>query len=88
MWTPFLLVPNLVTEIKQTKDYQLTTPRLTTGLSSLDKTLGPIIGVGYYEGQMKRLANGRPIKRSKNAWPYLLATVKSHGLSAFGPRRR
>ncbi|MGA9519605.1 MAG: NADH:flavin oxidoreductase/NADH oxidase family protein [Trichococcus sp.] len=88
MARPFVLMPNLVTEIKQTKDFHLTTPRLTTGLSSLDKTLGPIIGVSYYEGQMKRLANGRPIKRRENAWPYLLTTVKLHGLAALRPRRQ
>lgn len=88
MARPFVLVPNLVTEIMKTKDYHLTTPRLTTGISKLDENLGPIIGVSYYEAQMKRIANGRLVKWRRNAWPYLFGTIKSHGVSALRSRRR
>lgn len=88
MARPFVLVPNLVTEIMKIKDYHLTTPRLTTGISKLDENLGPIIGVSYYEAQMKRIANGRLVKWRRNAWPYLFGTIKSHGVSALRSRRR
>ncbi|MGF0112447.1 NADH:flavin oxidoreductase/NADH oxidase family protein [Streptococcus sp. SGI.013] len=85
---PFVLRPSLVNDYREDSDLQLSTPRLTTGLPKLDKAFGPIIGVSYYEAQMKRLAKGRSVKISKNAWPYLLQTVKVHGLSALKPRRK
>lgn len=85
---PFVLRPSLVNDYREDRDFQLSTPRLTTGLSKLDQALGPIIGVSYYEAQMKRLAKGRSVKISQNAWPYLLQTVKVHGLSALKPRRK
>ena len=78
----------LVKEYMEIGDLQLSTPRLTTGLSKIDKALGPIIGVSYYEAQMKRLAKGRSVTISQNAWPYLLQTVKAHGLSALKSRRK
>ncbi|WP_449450786.1 NADH:flavin oxidoreductase/NADH oxidase family protein [Streptococcus suis] len=85
---PFVLRPSLVNDYRQDGDVQLTTPRLTTGLPKLDKALGPIIGVSYYEAQMKRLAKGKSVTVSQHAWPYLLQTVKAHGLSALKPRRK
>ena len=85
---PFILRPSLVKEYMEIGDLQLSTPRLTTGLSKIDKALGPIIGVSYYEAQMKRLAKGRSVTISQNAWPYLLQTVKAHGLSALKSRRK
>ncbi len=37
---------------------------------------------------MKRLAKGKSVTVSQHAWPYLLQTVKAHGLSALKPRRK
>lgn len=85
---PFVIRPSLVVDYNKYSDLKISTPRLTTGISKLDRALGPIIGVSYYEAQMKSLAKGKNVKISKNAWPYLLQTVKSHGLSALKPRRK
>lgn len=85
---PFVLRASLVNDYRQVGDLHLTTPRLTTGLPKMDKALGPIIGVSYYEAQMKRLAKGKSVTVSQHAWPYLLQTVKAHGLSALKPRRK
>lgn len=85
---PFVVRPSLVKDYREDSHFQLLTPRLTTGLPKLDKTLGPIIGVSYYEVQMKRLSKGKGVIISQNAWPYLLQTVKAHGLSALKPRRK
>lgn len=85
---PFVLRLSFVKDYREGIDFQLSTPRLTKGLSKLDKALGPIIGISYYEGQMKRLAQGRNVKISQNAWPYFLQTVKTHGLSALKSRRK
>lgn len=84
---PFVLRPHLVKDYQDSGHLQLTTPRLSTGIKKLDASLGPIIGVSYYEAQMRRLARGRIPQLSTNAWPYLLTMMKAHGLSALAPRR-
>ena len=85
---PFVLNARLVQDYQKTGNLNLSTPRLTTKISQLDKSLGPIIGVSYYEEQMKRLGIGKDVKIDTNAWPYLLQTIKSHGLSALKSRRK
>lgn len=85
---PLIINPTLVNEYRNNEEINIKTPRLTTGFDKLDKMMGPIIGVSYYEAQMKRIADGKSIKISKNAWPYLLSTAKVHGLSALKSRRR
>lgn len=85
---PFVLYSNLVEVYQRTGNINLSTPRLTTKISKIDQALGPIIGVSYYEAQMKQIGSQRDIKLSTNAWPYLLQTIKAHGLTALKPRRR
>ena len=63
-------------------------PRLTTKISKLDKALGTLIGLSYYEAQMKRMGRGKQAKYDNNAWVYLLDAIKTHGLVALRPRRR
>lgn len=84
---PFILRPNLVSYYKEKGQLQIETPRLTTGIKLLDQQMGAIIGVSYYEGQMRQLAKGKSAQWRRNAWPYLLNTFKEHGLSALKPRR-
>ena len=84
---PFVLYPDLVRRFENNDNFDIKTPRLSTKIEKLDKALGPIIGVSYYEAQMKRLANNKITKPSTNAWPYLISTIKVHGLSALKPRR-
>lgn len=85
---PFVLYPDLVRRLENNDNLAIKTPRLSTKIDKLDKALGPIIGVSYYEAQMKRLANNKISKPSKNAWPYLILTIKAHGISALKPRRK
>lgn len=85
---PFVLHPDLVRTYRQQGSLKMITPRLTTGITRLDEQLGPIIGVSYYEAQMKRLARGKNPQLKQNAWPYLLQTVLIHGWSALKPRRK
>ena len=85
---PFVLHPDLVAQYKKGTDMNWQTPRLSTGIRRLDRMLGPIIGIAYYEGQMKRLAKGKSVKITQQAWPYLLAMIRAHGVSALKPRRR
>lgn len=85
---PFVLKPHLVELYQKNEGLDISTPRLSTGISTLDQGLGPIIGVSYYEAQMKRLGSGKAVKLATNAWPYLLQTLMAHGLSALKPRRK
>lgn len=85
---PFVLYPDLVRKFENNDNFDIKTPRLSTKIQKLDKALGPIIGVSFYEAQMKRLANNKLTKPSTNAWPYLMSTIKAHGLSALKPRRK
>ncbi len=85
---PFVLYKDLVRRFENNDNFIIRTPRLSTKISKLDKSFGPIIGVSYYEAQMKRLANNKLPKPSTNAWPYLAGTLKAHGLSALKPRRK
>ena len=85
---PFVLYKDLVRRFENNDNFIIRTPRLSTKISKLDKSFGPIIGVSYYEAQMKRLANNKLPKPSTNAWPYLAGMLKAHGLSALKPRRK
>ena len=85
---PFVLYKDLVRRFENNDNFIIRTPRLSTKISKLDKSFGPIIGVSYYEAQMKRLANNKLPKPSTNAWPYLAGMLKAHGPSALKPRRK
>ena len=84
---PFVLYSDLLSKLKNYSNFKITTPRLTTGITRLDVKLGPIIGVSYYEAQMKRLAQDKNVVQTTNAWPFLISTMRVHGLSALKPRR-
>ncbi|MCC9878512.1 NADH:flavin oxidoreductase/NADH oxidase family protein [Streptococcus agalactiae] len=80
--------PNLPNDIKAGKAEPIHLARLTTGFKGLDKKLGGAIGLSHYELQIKRLAAGKDVKVTKNAWPAILEMVAKHGTSALKPRRR
>ena len=84
---PMALVPDIPNRISEGHYETVKTQRLTTGIRSLDKKLGPLIGNSYYEQQMKRLARGKKPKRSQNAWSPLFHTFMLHGPQALLPRR-
>lgn len=76
---PLALDPNIPLKI-QRGDYQtMKIERLTTGFKSLDKKFGPILGNSYYEQQLRRLAEGKAVKRTRNAWGPILKTAWDHG---------
>lgn len=65
----------------------MTLPRLTTGLKKLDKELGSFIGLSYYEQQMVRLGQNKPVKIHINAWSAIAYALSMHGPAARRPRR-
>ncbi|MEJ8304787.1 NADH:flavin oxidoreductase/NADH oxidase family protein [Saccharibacillus sacchari] len=84
---PLALVPDIPNQIMQGRYETVRTQRLKTGLSSLDRQLGALIGLSYYEQQMERIARGKPAKLHRNAWNPLLHTLRRQGIAALSPRR-
>ena len=85
---PIVIYPNLPNEIKEGHISSVSLERLTTGFRGLDKKLGGLIGLSYYEQQIRRLAENKPVKIHRNAWSPLLFTILYHGKNALKPRRR
>lgn len=85
---PVVIYPNLPNEIKEGNISSVSLERLTTGFKGLDKKLGGLIGLSYYEQQIRRLAENKPVKIHRNAWSPLLFTILYHGKNALKPRRR
>ena len=85
---PMVIYPNLPNEIKEGNISSVSLERLTTGFRGLDKKLGGLIGLSYYEQQIRRLAENKPVKIHRNAWSPLLFTILYHGKNALKPRRR
>ena len=61
--------------------------RLSTGIRALDRRVGSYVGVSYYEMQMARLAQGKAVRRTKNAWVPLGYALRTQGPSFLTPRR-
>ncbi|MFO8068418.1 MAG: NADH:flavin oxidoreductase/NADH oxidase family protein [Alkalibacterium sp.] len=84
---PLALIPDLPDQMFKGELTRMDTPRLTTGSKFLDKKVGSLVGISYYEQQMLRIAKGKEVKQHRNAWCPLLYTLKSHGLNGLLPRR-
>ncbi|EHO53042.1 NADH:flavin oxidoreductase/NADH oxidase family protein [Lentilactobacillus kisonensis] len=84
---PLVLLPDLPNRIFNGSYATVNLPWLTTGIKSLDKTIGPAIGNSYYEQQMARIANDEKPKISTNAWSPLFYSLRVQGLAALSPKR-
>ncbi len=84
---PLALYPDIPNQIENQTYTPPKLKRLTTRVKSLDKKFGSIMGIVYYEQQMKRVAKGKPPKIHTNAFKPLLHTLFSHGPTALKRRR-
>ncbi|GAC44029.1 NADH:flavin oxidoreductase/NADH oxidase family protein [Paenibacillus popilliae] len=84
---PLALVPDIPNQIMEGRYETVKTQRLTTGIKILDQKLGSMIGLSYYEQQMKRIAKGKKTKQHQNGWSPLFHTLMLHGPAALLPRR-
>ena len=84
---PLVLYPSLPDEVAHGIRKKVSTPRLTTGISFLDKKVGSLMGISYYEHQIARLSLGKSPSVSRNGWRPLMHTLLSHGLTGLLPRR-
>lgn len=85
---PLALIPDLVNQIEKQQYKTLYIQRMTTGFKKLDRLVGPLVGIAYYEQQMKRLAKGKQVSIHKNAWSPLFFALRHHGKEVFKPKRR
>lgn len=84
---PLILQPDLPEKLINGQMQPIKLRHFSTRWSWLDHRVGSLIGLAYYEQQMARLANGKPIKQPRTAWPILLKAVEEQGLQALIPRR-
>lgn len=83
---PFALNPSLIKHLEQGQAFPKMV-RLTTGFKRLDQKLGAALGLSYYGWQLKRIAQEKPPKITKNAYRVLLHTVYHQGFKALKRRR-
>lgn len=84
---PLVLLPDLPNQFELGNFTAITLHHLTTHLKGLDKKVGSLIGLSYYQQQMARIAKGLPVQITDNAWSSLGFAVKEQGLSALVPQR-
>lgn len=85
---PLVMRPNLPIEfITGTNPSPAVLHRVSTPIKPIDRALGQMLGLIYYEWQMANIAKHGQPKLTTNALWAVLAAVKQHGLGFLGPRR-
>ncbi|CAJ1188193.1 NADH oxidase [Companilactobacillus paralimentarius] len=84
---PIVLIPDLPNQFEVGNFTAIQLHHLSTGLKVLDKKVGSLVGLSYYQQQMFRVAKQLPVQITENAWSSLGFAVKRQGLSAFMPQR-
>lgn len=84
---PIVLIPDLPNQFEVGNFTAIQLHHLSTGLKVLDKKVGSLVGLSYYQQQMFRVAKNLPVQITENAWSSLGFAVKRQGLSAFMPQR-
>lgn len=84
---PLVMVPDLPNQLKWGNFTSVKLNHLTTGSKKLDKKVGSLIGLSFYQQQMSRIAEGKKVQPTTNAWCALLFSLRHQGLSALMPQR-
>ncbi|KRK95147.1 NADH:flavin oxidoreductase/NADH oxidase family protein [Companilactobacillus futsaii] len=84
---PLVMVPDLPNQLKWGNFTSVKLNHLTTGSKKLDKKVGSLIGLSFYQQQMSRIAEGKKVQPTTNAWGALLFSLRHQGLSALMPQR-
>lgn len=84
---PLVMVPDLPNQFETGNFTVVNLHHLTTKISGLDKKIGSLVGLSYYQQQMRRIAKGLPVQVTDNAWSSLGFAFKKQGLSALIPQR-
>lgn len=84
---PLVMIPDLPNQLKWGNFTSVRLHHLTTGSKKLDKKVGSLIGLSFYQQQMLRIAENKKIQNTTNAWGALLFSLKHQGISALMPQR-
>lgn len=84
---PLVMVPDLPNQFETGNFTVVNLHHLTTKISGLDKKIGSLVGLSYYQQQRRRIAKGLPVQVTDNAWSSLGFAFKKQGLSALIPQR-
>ncbi|AKP04174.1 NADH:flavin oxidoreductase/NADH oxidase family protein [Companilactobacillus pabuli] len=84
---PLVMVPDLPNQLKWGNFTSVKLNHLTTGSKKLDKKVGSLIGLSFYQQQMSRIAEGKKVQPTTNAWGALLFSLRHQGISALMPQR-
>lgn len=84
---PLVMVPDLPKQLKWGNFTSVKLNHLTTGSKKLDKKVGSLIGLSFYQQQMLRIAEDKKVQPTTNAWGALLFSLKHQGISALMPQR-
>ncbi|OZM55941.1 NADH oxidase [Lottiidibacillus patelloidae] len=83
---PFTLIPDLPNKVFNGTYEPLQDKPIKTGLSLIDNNL-PIIEMGWYGQQLKRMGQGKAPKPNLSPWSTLLHVLTSQGKYAFQKKR-
>lgn len=84
---PLVMVPDLPNQMEAGHFTRANVHYLTTGSKSFDKKVSSLIGLSYYQQQMERIATGKNIINTNNAWGALGFSLRKQGLAALLPQR-
>lgn len=79
---PLVMVPDLPNQMAAGTFTQANVHHLTTGSKSFDKKISSLIGLSYYQQQMERIADGKFVNNTNNAWGALGFSIRRQGLTA------
>lgn len=87
MARPLVMVPDLPNRMATGTFIKANVHHLTTGSKAFDKKISSLIGLSYYQQQMERIADGKNVVNTNNAWGPLGFSIRKQGLSALMPQR-
>jgi len=85
---PLVMMPDIPKLMKMGRFTKIDLHYLSTGLKPLDKKVGSLVGLSFYQQQMDRTAHGKTTQQNtENAWGALGFSFRRQGLSALIPQR-
>lgn len=84
---PLAMHVDMIKKIKDGSYSPIETKFVTTGIKSLDKKLGGLLAIVYYQRLMQIYAKGKVPKINTNAWPSLINSMINHGIASLFPQR-
>lgn len=84
---PLAIDPAIPNKIQEGTYQTLVTGHVSTGIATIDKKLGSMMGLVYYQLLMQSYAKGKIPHVGTNAWPALFHALRTQGAAALFPQR-